>query len=199
MSTSQIPSRIEPFKLVANQETLHGVLVLDQLERLAEQAGPQTGVCEVTLVFAINAQGRREMRGSLVAELELACRRCLESIAHSVESHFLLGMISEESLASELPASHEPLLVENEWIDLHAVLEDELILSLPQVIYHDDSQCVERANALVEQANARSGVASLEPAQRDNPFAVLDTLRGKVSQGDRSDSQEPDDDDGISH
>ena len=173
MLTSQIPSRVEPYKLAARHERLEGTVALDTLARLAEEAGPQTGECHVVLVFAVNAQGRREIRGHLQAELSLACRRCLEPMLETVESHFLLGMISDEALAGELPASHEPVLVENEQLDLLTVVEDELILSLPQVIYHDEQDCRVSAEQLVSNADEASDSAS----SAKNPFAVLSALK----------------------
>ncbi len=173
MSTSQIPSRVEPYKLVARHERLEGYVALDSLVRLAEEAGPQAGQCQVVLEFGVNSQGRREIRGHLQALLSLACRRCLEPMSQTVDSHFLLGMISDEALASELPASHEPVLVEDEQLDLLSVVEDELILSLPQVVYHDEQECGVSAQQLVSQADQDEAEAS----SAKNPFAVLNTLK----------------------
>jgi len=182
MLTSQIPSRVEPYKLAARHERLEGTVALDSLARLAEEAGPQTGQCQVVLEFAVNAQGRREIRGHLQAELSLACRRCLEPMAQVVESHFLLGMVSDEALAGELPSSHEPVLVENEQLDLLTVVEDELILSLPQVVYHDEQKCGVSAQQLVSKADDVDAGAS----SARNPFAVLNALKNSsTSKGNK--------------
>jgi len=175
MLTSQLPSRVEPYKLAARRERLEGLVVLDGLKRLADEAGAQTGDCRVTLDFGVDAQGRREIHGSLEAMLMLACRRCLEPMARSVKSEFLLGMVAEESLAGELPASHEPVLVKNEQLDLLTVVEDELILSLPQVVYHDEADCLVSAQLLVSKADGPAEAS----APADNPFAVLRALKGK--------------------
>ncbi len=174
MLTSQLPSRVEPYKLAARRERLEGLVALDKLPRLAEEAGDQTGDCHVVLEFGVDAQGRREIRGHLQATLALACRRCLVPLNQDVSSEFLLGMISDEALAAELPASHEPVLVENEQLDLLTVVEDELILSLPQVVYHDEADCHVSADQLVSKTD---GEAQAAPAT--NPFAVLNVLKGK--------------------
>ncbi|WP_089703038.1 YceD family protein [Vreelandella arcis] len=175
MSTSQIPSRVEPYKLAARREKLEGLVALDKLPRLAEETGHQSGDCQVVLEFGVDTQGRREIRGHLQATLALPCRRCLEPLSQDVTSDFLLGMVADESLASELPASHEPVLVENEQLDLLTVVEDELILSLPQVVYHDESECHVSAEQLVSKTE-EGGTEETAPA---NPFAVLSTLKGK--------------------
>ncbi|WP_346798796.1 YceD family protein [Halomonas sp. Bachu 37] len=174
MLTSHLPSRVEPYKLAARRERLEGLVALDKLPRLAEEVGTQTGDCHVELEFGVDAQGRREIRGHLKAMLALPCRRCLAPLAQEVESDFLLGMVTSDSLAAELPAGHEPVLVENEQLDLLTVIEDELILSLPQVVYHDEADCQVSAEQLVSKAE---GEASEAPAE--NPFAILNALKGK--------------------
>ena len=141
MLTSRLPDRVEPYKLAARAERLEGLVALAGFERLAEQVGAQSGECQVWLDFAIDSQGRREIRGRLEAELQLPCRRCLEPMAQRVESEFLLGMVTSDTLAAELPSSHEPVLVEDEQLNLLAVVEDELLLSLPQSVYHDEAHC----------------------------------------------------------
>ncbi|MBS3666854.1 MULTISPECIES: YceD family protein [Halomonadaceae] len=175
MLTSQLPSRVEPYKLAARHERIEGLVALDKLPRLAEEAGVQTGDCHVVLEFGVDAQGRREIRGHLQATLALACRRCLVPLPQEVSSDFLLGMVTDEALAAELPASHEPVLVEKEQLDLLTVIEDELILSLPQVVYHDEAECHVSAEQLVSKTE---GAAS-ETAPATNPFAVLNVLKGK--------------------
>src|SRR5690554_7157571 len=129
MLTSRLPSRIEPYRLAARGESLNGLMALDRFEWLAAEIGPQSGDCQVWLDFAIDAQGRREIRGRLEAELQLPCRRCLVPMPHDVASEFLLGLITSDTLAAELPHTHEPALVENEQLNLLELVEDELIRS----------------------------------------------------------------------
>lgn len=149
-------------------------MALDLFARLAEEVGAQSGDVRVTLDFAIDAQGRREIRGHLEAELQLPCRRCLSPLAQPVESEFLLGMVTSDALAAELPSTHEPVLVEDEQLNLLTVVEDELILSLPQVVYHDEVDCKVSRDQLTSGEDAE---ASREPAA--SPFDVLRHLKGK--------------------
>ena len=174
MLTTRLPLQVEPYRLAANGERLEGQVPLEKFSRLAAEAGEQSGVVEVRLDFAIDAQGRRVIDGWLSAELELPCRRCLTPMAQRVESRFLLGMVTSDALAAELPSTHEPVLVENEQLNLLGVLEDELLLSLPQVIYHDEAQC------RVSRDQLTSGEASeVEQTSTVSPFEVLRTLKDK--------------------
>ncbi|MBA2778603.1 YceD family protein [Billgrantia kenyensis] len=174
MLTSRLPNRVEPYRLAARAESLAGLIALDQFDRLSAQVGLQTGDCQVWLDFGVDAQGRREIRGRLAAELQLPCRRCLEPMAQHVESEFLLGMVTSDALAAELPSTHEPVLVENEQLNLLEVIEDELILSLPQVVYHDEAHCRVSRDQLSSGEEAESD----EPAPA-SPFEVLRHLKGK--------------------
>ncbi len=173
MLTTRLPDKVEPYRLAARAERLAGLMSLDRFERLTEQVGAQSGDCQVWLEFAIDAQGRREIRGRLEAELQLPCRRCLEPMAQSVASDFLLGMVTSDTLAADLPGTHEPVLVENEQLNLLEVVEDELILSLPQVVYHDEAHC------RVSRDQLSSGEAPEPSEPAVNPFEVLRHLKGK--------------------
>ncbi|MDC8804283.1 YceD family protein [Halomonas pacifica] len=174
MSKTQLPRQVEPHRLAANGESLQGQLALDALSRLVDEAGPQTGHCQVRLDFAIDPQGRRTIEGWLEAEVSLPCRRCLAPMASRVESHFQLGVVSSDAQAANLPGYLEPVLVENEQLNLLTVVEDELLLSLPQVVYHDETQCRVSRDQLTSGADSE---ASEKPAA--SPFEVLRTLKGK--------------------
>ncbi|WP_129141654.1 YceD family protein [Modicisalibacter coralii] len=174
MMTTRLPTQVEPYRLAANEQVLEGCVDLAGMKRLAEEAGAQQGDCEVRLAFGIDAQGRRYIEGRLQAEVSLACRRCLEPMPVSLESHWWLGMVSSDALAAELPGDYEPVLVENEQLNLLPVVEDELILSLPQVVYHDEAECAVSRDQLASGADAE---VSEEPAA--SPFDVLRTLKDK--------------------
>lgn len=174
MLTTRLPLQVEPYRLAAQHERLEGLVSLENFRRLAQEAGPQQGDCRVQLDFGIDMQGRRIIEGWLEADVMLPCRRCLEAMPVRIESRFLLGLVTNDTLAAELPSSHEPVLVENEQLNLLTVLEDELILSLPQVIYHEEAQCSVSRDQLTSGADAED---SETPAA--SPFEVLRNLKGK--------------------
>lgn len=174
MLTTRLPIQVEPYRLAANAEHLEGLMSLENMRRLGEEAGEQQGDCEVRLDFGIDAQGRRFVEGSLTADVSLACRRCLEPLPVTVESHFLLGLASSDAMAADLPGSYEPVLVENEQLNLLSVIEDELILSLPQVVYHDEKECSVSRDQLSSGADAE---VSETPAA--SPFDILKKLKDK--------------------
>lgn len=174
MLTTRLPIRVEPYRLAASAERIEGLISLAGMTRFAEEAGEQQGDCEVRLNFGVDTQGRRFIEGWLKTDVRLACRRCLEPMPVTLESHFLLGMVASDAMAAELSKTYEPVLVENEQLDLLPVIEDELILSLPQVVYHDEAQCAVSRDRMTSGENAE---AVEKPAA--NPFDVLRTLKDK--------------------
>lgn len=175
MLTRRLPSTVEPYRAAANQETIEGLVDLEKLARLKEEVGQQQGDAIVKLQFDIDTQRRHLIDGELRAELMVPCRRCLQPMAVSVSSQFKLAIVSDDALASEVPSDHEPVLVNDEQLDLLGAVEDELILSLPQVVYHDEADCA------VSREQMSSGDALDEKASRtDNPFDVLKSLKGKL-------------------
>lgn len=174
MLTTRLPDKVEPYKLAARAEHLEGLMSLDGFVRLADAVGPQSGDSHVWLDFGVDGQGQREIRGRLAADLQLPCRRCQFPMAQHVESEFRLGMVTSDTLAAELPSTHEPVVVENEQLNLLTVIEDELILSLPQVVYHDEADCRVSRDQLSSGAEAEQTVSP--PA---SPFEVLRRLKGK--------------------
>ena len=174
MLTTRLPIQVEPYRLATNAERLEGYVSLEGMARLEEEAGEQRGGCEVRLDFGIDAQRRRFIDGWLKADVDLACRRCLEPLPVTVESHFQLGIVASDAMAAELPSGYEPVLVEDEQLNLLSVLEDELILSLPQVVYHDEAECPVSRDQLTSGTDSDS---SEIPAA--SPFDVLRKLKDK--------------------
>lgn len=174
MSTTRLPLQVEPYRLAAADEHLEGTVSLDKMTRLREEAGEQQGNADVRLEFGQDAQGRRFIEGWIKATLGLACKRCLEPMPIAIESHFLLGMVSADAMAAGLPNAYEPVLVENEQLNLQSMLEDELILSLPQVVYHDEADCAVSPDQLSSGTLPES---SEQPAT--SPFEVLRALKNK--------------------
>ena len=75
-------------------------------------------------------------------------------------------------MAEELSPEYEPLFVEDEPLHLADIVEDELILALPAVAMHPESECTGA------QHPSRDGEEESQPAEaKPNPFAVLAKLK----------------------
>lgn len=104
------------------------------------------------------------------ATVMLRCQRCLEPLEHRLEADRHFVFVRDESTAQTLDAeTDDEVLALPRQLDLHELLEDELIMALPLVPRHDDCP-----TAVAPDAVAATQAA--EPA-RAHPFAVLETLR----------------------
>lgn len=97
------------------------------------------------------------------------CQRCLQPVALPLEVRRSLQFVADETLAAELDAdSEDDVLALERALDLHALVEDELLLALPMVPRHD--ACPQPL------PSAASSVEEDAP----HPFAALEQWRGKT-------------------
>ena len=83
---------------------------------------------------------------------------------------FRLGMVRDKDAINELSDWYEPLLVSAEPADIADILSDEVLLALPIVPLHGESD------------DCRGLMKNYQPPvgdQRENPFAVLAGLKQK--------------------
>lgn len=98
--------------------------------------------------------------------VRVRCQRCLQpiSVALAVQTRFRFAATEDEAERLD-PDSDDDILVVSQSLDLHALVEDELILAMPSFPRHD--ACVPPGDAQVDAA-----------AANPKPFAALAALRG---------------------
>ena len=154
---------------------LEGDSPLVDFERLAEDClGEVTGQVSWSAQGAMAADqtGKDAVWLHLEAKttLPLTCQRCLHpvGIALMIEQDF--RFVADEATAlAEDDASEEDLLVLEDSFDLMALVEDELLMSLPLVPMHP--------TCLSEQAPTSKEEAAILAEAKPNPFAVLASLK----------------------
>ncbi len=105
----------------------------------------------------------------------LQCQRCLRPMAAQIAIDRRMRFVANESEAARLDEeSDDDVLVLPPRLDLHELLEDELILALPIVPRHDEP-CPEPL-PLAPGAGAADDEAP-------HPFAALAALRGRTPRG----------------
>ena len=105
-------------------------------------------------------------------EVTLQCQRCLKPMPERLTIDRQFRFVADAEQAERIDEeSEDDVLVLERHHDLHALLEDELILALPIVPRHET--CPEPLSTA-----AATTADGDEPPKRPNPFAVLATLRG---------------------
>lgn len=170
LTTRRLPERIDPRKLAARDAELAGHVPTERMHRLRDAALEVAPEAEVSLSFYRDEERRAVVEGDVHLRVQLKCQRCLQAATRELDGHLRLGVVWSEGQAADLPRWLEPWLVESDSADLHGMIEDELLLTLPIVAYHPENECpVSGSYSTGEQEESGE--------RRDNPFSVLEQLK----------------------
>ncbi len=158
---------------VARNGCFEGEIGLAELERLAhaqmlhvQKGDSNPGTIKLKFEFDRNELDVPMIAGRLDTSLTLQCQRCLKAMDMPVMIDFRLLIDASDELvqASNLDTLHS----DDGYIDIVAVVEDEIMLGLPLVALHEDESC----NQHWQVSESES-----EVAVKDNPFLVLKQLK----------------------
>ena len=170
MQSERLPHTVHPAKLAQRRIAVGGNIPLDMLERLCEQLTRSDGLVELELEFGKDDQGFTTIIGSVSTRVGLICQRCMDEMIFDLRAEIALALVADEDAASQLPDRYDPILVEKPGIvPLRSLVEDDLILALPIVAYHDSACGYVDDKKQVEDSVDESSV--------DNPFSVLEILK----------------------
>ena len=173
MST-RLPERIDPLRLANRGTRLAGELPLSAMERLIAVVHQATETARVELEFDLDADGRARIAGRVSTVVQLLCQRCLKPVAWPVERSVGLTAVESPSQADNLAQDMDPLICGEAALKLLDIIEDELLLALPQEAKHREGQCAVRH----QWSYGDDDSGELE-RPRDNPFAVLAQLKDR--------------------
>lgn len=176
--SSHTPEFLDPWSWADTEKRVDGAFALAELERLAPLLLHADGEVGFTLRAGRDPLRRACIEGRLHAVLQLECQRCLGPV-ELVADRAIRIMVAEGIQEMErIPEDWEPLLMEEPRIRLQTLIEDELLLELPQVARHPAGRCT------IEYDGEPAPLAAEEPdrtVSRVNPFAELATLKTKRS------------------
>jgi len=168
---------IDSFEFARRASLLEGSLELSHMSRLADLlAMPEGRVDWRVEGRRISRSGGRPdslLRLQLSAQLQLTCGRCLGAVqvGVSAERDYLLVGSEEEAARRDDPESDFDILVGGRRFDLVEWIEDELMLELPPVSFHQ--ACAPLSIELTPATGAEDGAQE----SRRKPFAVLERLK----------------------
>jgi uncharacterized protein len=111
------------------------------------------------------------------AVLALTCQRCLTEVdvAVAVDRRFRFAP-DEEAAAAEDEEAEEDVLALSRSFDLLGLVEDEMLMEMPLAPRHE--ACPVPVKLAVEDEDFEAAAA-----QRENPFALLEALKGRKPPG----------------
>ncbi|PSW16954.1 23S rRNA accumulation protein YceD [Photobacterium sanctipauli] len=169
MQKVKLPLTVDPVRAAQKKLDYDGIIKAELLERLAASTQSVTRDANVTLSFDLDQRRLAFMRGRADVEVTLTCQRCQEGFQHEYSVEFCYSPLLKPEDADDFPEAYEPADVdENGEINLIQIVEDELILELPQVAMHDEADCKASGNMTFGEIPVAD--------ERPNPFAVLKNL-----------------------
>lgn len=129
----EYPDWLDPRKAAEGRRTFTGSIPLVRMERLRPLLAHSGGDARFIAGFEFDAQGRVTILLEVEASLPLICQRSLEPYLEPVHRRSLLGVIGDMAEEPLMPGNYEPVLVEPGRLAMLDLVEDELLLGLPQV------------------------------------------------------------------
>ncbi len=166
-----LPKQIDPIQLANNESTLKGELCLEKMERLREILSNQKGIALIDLKFGRDALGYVNIKGSIRTEFNIICQRCNLPMPLLLDISVEVSPVFSNEEAERLPKNYDPLLMTEDTISLNAMVEEEILLSIPIVPRHSIEECPVKSSHLIEWEEEK------EKEKNDsNPFTVLKKL-----------------------
>jgi uncharacterized protein len=168
--SSPLPDLLDPWRAVDSSSVFAGRLPVSRLPRLRGLLLDAGGEVSFRLAFFRDEERWSVVRCEVAVTLRLRCQRCLEALDRQVDASALLALVSGSEKECLIPESYDPLLAGGEVIRPRDLIEDELLLALPQVPMHEQDAC----GVSVWEADS----ARVRP-NRASPFRVLAELKRK--------------------
>lgn len=171
MSRGSLPLYVEPFRLCDADGHLSGGVTAAQLQRISEFDVGTTDDVEVVLHFSRDAEGRNRVNGTVDTVVHTTCERCLQPLDVKLHADVALMLMAAGGKVPETVEDVNIVEVEDERLSLVTLVEEEVLLALPQFPMHEACDMV--------AYDRDSGAAKAKPEQKANPFDVLAQLKQK--------------------
>jgi uncharacterized protein len=163
-----LPQWLAPLKLAAQGATVAGSVPDQQMSRLGDAVVSVDAPINVALRFDCDASGYRIARGEISTRVSLVCQRCVEDMDQQIIARVEWVAINDEALIENLPKQYDPWLLEEQGGDLYGMVEDEILLALPIVAFHNPYDC---------KGKKSYSTGNIESRKSGNPFEVLQKLK----------------------
>ena len=173
MSDSPVPAYVDTRKIFLRQGNIAGFVPLEKLDRFRGLLASKQGSVFVELDFSTDDSGQRIISGHISANVVVICQRCLEPLGIALEDDIRLALLKDETKISSLDVELDPWICPDNKLDLASLVEEQLMLCIPIVSYHEAADCNREMGYATERgkptASGKNGVMS--------PFSVLKSLK----------------------
>jgi len=172
MEKVNLPICVDPVKSAQKRLKLDCIIAKNLMQRLATSTNRILADINSQFSFEIVQKKLRIFHGSARVAVEMTCQRCNEPMIYQCETKFTYCPVHNLEQENNLPALYEPIYYdENGEVNLHDIVEDELILALPQIAKHAIEDCRQSSYELT------FGDLEDKAQQGHNPFDTLAKLK----------------------
>jgi uncharacterized protein len=127
-----IPLRVKASASVTRGSAWTGAIPIARLPRLAAALAAAEGELHVELQASRDDTARASLlKGRIGGDLGLVCQACMKPFAWPLHTTLDLRLVGSEAEEKRLLHDCEPLLVEDDTLHLHSIVEEEVLLVLP--------------------------------------------------------------------
>ncbi len=140
---------------------IHGTIENSQLLRARDLMSSHAGIIEWALSGSVGLDGKSKLTLLIKGVVQMPCQRCLESVSVdlNLKSKFILVRDDSEIPSEDDDVDEYDYLVADAEMDVLALVEDEVLLTLPYAPKHSVKDCSVKSEQLETKAH--------------NPFAAL--------------------------
>ncbi len=152
---------IDPLSFARNKKVRHGKIAENGLDRLRELVDRDEG-----FVFVIEGDsdklGRPILRLQIKGKIVVQCQRCLDKLDHEIDidTFLILARSARELELYDADNTIDAVLALQE-LDVGALVEDEIILSLPISPRHQEGVCNTDIQSILKREQKVNSFSSL--------------------------------------
>ena len=170
--SKRLPRALDPRKQAHFHSLYEGMLLAEDLPRVADVVDSIDEI-SVRLAFSIEEQGKRIVAIDITGCVSVICQRCLKPVPVSMDIRSVVAIVWDEEEAKHLPEHLDPWVVGDAEADTYELVEEELLLNIPVVSYHE-YDCI-------DPGLMKAGKKEDEQEEpKANPFQVLAGLKEKL-------------------
>ncbi len=185
----RIPQRIDHIRYTDQAVTLQGLINTQEsakeLLRFNDAILKNSAGIRYHLEFDVDISGNRYVTGQVNSRVMLQCQRCMNDFEITLDCELSIAFVVNEQQAkrAEDSAYDTFWLAPREMLDPRVLLEDELLLALPQIAMHPlceiGKSCTSEVIFLETDSDKKVFDDEQENCMDDNPFAILQQLKNR--------------------
>lgn len=132
---------IDAFEFCRNNGYRDGVTPVAEMTRLAADCADPSGDIRWSIQGGTTPQGYASLTLSVAGTVKLVCQRCLEPFSYDIDSSTMLVLGRDDEDADQIEEILDDesidVIVGSNCCDIRDLLEDEVLLALPQSPKHE--------------------------------------------------------------